>query len=133
VGVLLGVEPWNYLLYQVVRFAGPNLVLGNTIVLKHAGNCPQSALALEDLFRDAGAPGGVYTNLFAATDDIPHVIESRFVQGTSLTGSDSAGAAIAREAGGNLKKSILELGGDPSSCSTPRAWGARSRRPSRGA
>jgi succinate-semialdehyde dehydrogenase/glutarate-semialdehyde dehydrogenase len=114
VGVLLGVEPWNYPLYQVVRLTGPNLVLGNTILLKHAGNCPQSALALAELFRDAGAPEGVYTNLFIETDDIPHVIESPVVQGTSLTGSDRAGAAVAREAGANVKKSVLELGGsDP--------------------
>jgi succinate-semialdehyde dehydrogenase/glutarate-semialdehyde dehydrogenase len=114
VGPLLGIEPWNYPLYQVVRLAAPNLVLGNTILLKHAGNCPQSALALERLFRDAGAPEGVYTNLFAATDDIPHLIESPLVQGTSLTGSDGAGASVAREAGANVKKSVLELGGsDP--------------------
>jgi succinate-semialdehyde dehydrogenase/glutarate-semialdehyde dehydrogenase len=114
VGALLGIEPWNYPLYQVVRIAAPNLVLGNTLLLKHAGNCPQSALALEQLFRDAGAPDGVYTNLFIATDDIPHVIQDPVVQGTSLTGSDSAGAAVAREAGGNVKKSVLELGGsDP--------------------
>jgi succinate-semialdehyde dehydrogenase/glutarate-semialdehyde dehydrogenase len=114
VGALLGVEPWNYPLYQVVRLAAPNLVLGNTILLKHAGNCPQSALAIEALFRDAGAPEGVYTNLFVETDDIPHIIESPFVQGTSLTGSDRAGAHIARDAGANVKKSVLELGGsDP--------------------
>jgi succinate-semialdehyde dehydrogenase / glutarate-semialdehyde dehydrogenase len=113
-GVLLGVEPWNYPIYQVVRVAGPNLVLGNTILLKHAGNCPQSALALEELFRDPGVPEGVYTNLFAATDGIAHVIENPVVQGTSLTGSDSAGAAVAREAGANVKNSVLELGGsDP--------------------
>ncbi len=114
IGPLLGVEPWNYPLYQVVRLAGPNLVLGNTILLKHAGSCPQCALALEALFRDAGVSEGVYTNLFMATKDIPHVIENPVVQGTSLTGSDSAGAAVAREAGANVKKSLLELGGsDP--------------------
>ena len=113
-GPLLGVEPWNYPLYQVVRLAGPNLVLGNTILLKHAGNCPQSALALEELFRDAGVPEGVYTNLFIATEDIPHVIESPFVQGVSLTGSDRAGASVASHAGEHVKKSVLELGGsDP--------------------
>ena len=81
IGPLLGVEPWNYPLYQVVRLAGPNLVLGNTILLKHAGNCPQCALALEALFRDAGAPEGVYTNLFMATEDVRHVIENPVVQG----------------------------------------------------
>jgi succinate-semialdehyde dehydrogenase / glutarate-semialdehyde dehydrogenase len=109
VGVLLGVEPWNYPLYQVVRIAGPNLVLGNCILLKHAGQCPQCALALEALFHDAGVPEGVYTNLFADTHDIPHVIER--VRGVSLTGSDRAGASVAQEAGANVTKSVLELGG----------------------
>jgi succinate-semialdehyde dehydrogenase / glutarate-semialdehyde dehydrogenase len=114
VGVVLGVEPWNYPLYQVVRIAGPNLVLGNCILLKHAGQCPQCALALEALFHDAGAPPGVYTNLFADTHDISHLIESPLVRGVSLTGSDLAGAAVAREAGANVTKSVLELGGsDP--------------------
>jgi succinate-semialdehyde dehydrogenase/glutarate-semialdehyde dehydrogenase len=114
IGTLLGVEPWNYPLYQVVRLAGPNLVLGNTILLKHARNCPQSALALEAIFRDAGVPAGVYTNLFIDTADIPHIIETPTVRGVSLTGSEGAGAAVARAAGHNLKKSVLELGGsDP--------------------
>jgi succinate-semialdehyde dehydrogenase/glutarate-semialdehyde dehydrogenase len=113
-GVLLGIEPWNYPLYQVVRFAGPNLVLGNTILLKHAGNCPQTALALEELFRDAGAPDGVYTNMFMETRDIERVLESPVVQGAALTGSDRAGASVAEIAGRNLKKTVLELGGsDP--------------------
>jgi succinate-semialdehyde dehydrogenase/glutarate-semialdehyde dehydrogenase len=114
VGVLLAVEPWNYPLYQVVRVAGPNLVLGNALLLKHAGSCPQCALAIERLFRDAGVPKGVYTNLFMATEDVPHVIESPVVHGASLTGSDRAGAAVARDAGASLTKSVLELGGsDP--------------------
>jgi succinate-semialdehyde dehydrogenase/glutarate-semialdehyde dehydrogenase len=113
-GVLLGIEPWNYPLYQVVRFAGPNLVLGNTILLKHAGQCPQTALALEELFLDAGAPEGVYANLFAETGEITRVIESPLVQGVALTGSDAAGAAVAEQAGRNIKKTVLELGGsDP--------------------
>ena len=113
-GALLGIEPWNYPLYQVVRFAGPNLVLGNTLLLKHAGNCPQSALALEELFRDAGAPAGVYTNMFVATSDVERVIESPLVQGVALTGSERAGAAVAEIAGRHLKKTVLELGGsDP--------------------
>jgi succinate-semialdehyde dehydrogenase / glutarate-semialdehyde dehydrogenase len=73
-------------------------VLGNTILLKHAGNCPRSALALAELFHDAGVPEGVYTNVFVETRDIPHVIEHPAVQGVPLTGSDSAGAAVAREA-----------------------------------
>jgi succinate-semialdehyde dehydrogenase/glutarate-semialdehyde dehydrogenase len=114
IGVLLAIEPWNYPLYQVVRVAGPNLVLGNTILLKHAGICPQTALALEELFRDAGLPGDVYTNLFAETEDISRAIESPFVQGVSLTGSERAGAAVAEVAGRNVKKTVLELGGsDP--------------------
>jgi succinate-semialdehyde dehydrogenase/glutarate-semialdehyde dehydrogenase len=113
-GALLGIEPWNYPLYQVVRFAGPNLVLGNTILLKHAGNCPQNALALEELFRDAGAPEGVYTNMFVETSEIERVIESPLVHGVTLTGSEGAGAAVAEIAGRNLKKTVLELGGsDP--------------------
>jgi succinate-semialdehyde dehydrogenase/glutarate-semialdehyde dehydrogenase len=113
-GVLLGIEPWNYPLYQVVRFAGPNLVLGNTVLLKHAGSCPQTALGLEELFRDAGAPDGVYTNVFLETADIERVLESPLVQGAALTGSEGAGASVAEIAGRNLKKTVLELGGsDP--------------------
>lgn len=113
-GVLLAVEPWNYPLYQAVRVAAPNLVLGNALLLKHAGNCPQCALAIERLFRDAGVPEGVYTNLFMATEDVPHVINSPVVHGVSLTGSDRAGAAVARDAGAGVTKTVLELGGsDP--------------------
>ncbi|GAA1820426.1 NAD-dependent succinate-semialdehyde dehydrogenase [Planosporangium flavigriseum] len=113
-GVLLGVMPWNYPLYQVVRFAGPNLVAGNTILLKHASNCPQSALALERLFRDAGAPEGVYTNLFVRGSRVGRIIDNPLVQGVSLTGSDRAGASVAEKAGRNIDKTVLELGGsDP--------------------
>ncbi|PSM41039.1 succinate-semialdehyde dehydrogenase [Streptomyces dioscori] len=110
-GVLLGVMPWNFPLYQVVRFAGPNLVLGNTVLVKHAGICPQSALALETLFRDAQAPEGVYTNLFVSHDEISRIIDSPVVRGASLTGSEGAGAQVAERAGRNLKPSLLELGG----------------------
>jgi succinate-semialdehyde dehydrogenase / glutarate-semialdehyde dehydrogenase len=113
-GVLLGVEPWNFPLYQVVRFAGPNLVVGNTILLKHAEICPQSALALERLFTDAGAPEGVYTNVFLRIPDVARVIGHPAVQGASLTGSERAGASVGEIAGRNLKKCVLELGGsDP--------------------
>ena len=79
---LLTVQPWNFPLYQVVRIAAPNLVLGNTILLKHASTCPQSALALEEVFRDAGVPAGGFTNLFIETGDIAGVIESPRVQGS---------------------------------------------------
>jgi succinate-semialdehyde dehydrogenase/glutarate-semialdehyde dehydrogenase len=114
IGVLLAIEPWNYPLYQVVRVAGPNLTLGNTILLKHAELNPQCALALERLFRDAGAPEGVYTNVFLRIPDVEKVIEHRLVQGVTLTGSERAGASVAEIAGRNLKKSVLELGGsDP--------------------
>jgi succinate-semialdehyde dehydrogenase/glutarate-semialdehyde dehydrogenase len=114
VGALLGVMPWNFPYYQVVRFAGPNLVAGNTILLKHASNCPQSALALEQVFRDAGAPEGVYTNLFVPGRDISRIIENPLIQGASLTGSEAAGASVGEVSGRNLKKCVLELGGsDP--------------------
>ncbi|MGW0189048.1 NAD-dependent succinate-semialdehyde dehydrogenase [Streptomyces sp. NPDC003362] len=113
-GVLLGVMPWNFPLYQVVRFAGPNLVLGNTVLLKHASSCPQSALALEQLFTEAGVPSGVYTNLFVRGRDVGKIIDDSRVQGASLTGSERAGVSLGEIAGRNVKKSVLELGGsDP--------------------
>jgi succinate-semialdehyde dehydrogenase/glutarate-semialdehyde dehydrogenase len=113
-GVLVGVEPWNFPLYQVVRFAAPNLVIGNTILLKHASINPQCAIALEQLFADADAPEGVYTNLFITVDQVARAIEHPSVRGASLTGSDAAGKAVAETAGKNLKKVVLELGGsDP--------------------
>jgi len=104
IGVLLGIEPWNFPLYQVARFAGPNIVVGNTILLKHAEITPQCALALEELFRDAGAPEGVYTNLFMRIADVAKVVEHPAVQGVSLTGSERAGVAVGELAGRNLKK-----------------------------
>lgn len=113
-GVLIGIEPWNFPLYQVVRFAAPNHVAGNTILLKHASINPQCALALEALFRDAGAPEGVYTNLFISAERVQHVIANDLVRGVSLTGSEAAGRAVAQAAGKHLKKVVLELGGsDP--------------------
>ncbi|MDG4664143.1 NAD-dependent succinate-semialdehyde dehydrogenase [Mycobacterium sp. 236(2023)] len=114
VGVLLGIMPWNYPYYQVARFAGPNLVLGNTIVLKHAPQCPESAAALEKIFLDAGFPEGAYVNVYATNEQIADAIADPRVQGVSLTGSERAGAAVAEIAGRNLKKVVLELGGsDP--------------------
>jgi succinate-semialdehyde dehydrogenase/glutarate-semialdehyde dehydrogenase len=113
-GVILAIEPWNYPFYQVVRVAGPNLVLGNTILLKHAELNPQCALAIEQLFRDAGAPEGVYTNVFLSIPDVEQVIAHPHVQGVTLTGSERAGSSVASLAGKHLKKSVLELGGsDP--------------------
>src|SRR6185369_5586448 len=114
VGVLLGIMPWNYPYYQVARFAGPNLTLGNTILLKHAPQCPESAAAMQQIFTDAGYPEGAYVNIYATNDQIADIIADPRVQGVSLTGSERAGAAVAEIAGRNLKKVVLELGGsDP--------------------
>ena len=114
IGVLLGIEPWNYPYYQVARFAAPNIMAGNCIVLKHASNVPQCALMIEKLFSDAGAPEGLYTNLFISTKTVDELIANPIIKAVSLTGSEAAGAAVAASAGKNLKKSVLELGGsDP--------------------
>jgi succinate-semialdehyde dehydrogenase/glutarate-semialdehyde dehydrogenase len=113
-GVLLGVMPWNFPYYQVARFAGPNLVIGNTILLKHAAQCPQSAEAMAQMFTDAGFPDGAYVNIYATHEQIELVIADPRVLGVSVTGSERAGAAVAEIAGRNLKKVVLELGGsDP--------------------
>ncbi len=114
VGVLLGIMPWNYPYYQVARFAGPNLVIGNTILLKHAPQCPESAAAMEEIFQQAGFPADAYINIYATNEQIEGVIADPRVRGVSLTGSERAGAAVAEIAGRNLKKVVLELGGsDP--------------------
>ena len=114
IGPLVGIMPWNYPYYQVARFAAPNLVLGNTILLKHASQCPESAAEIARLFQEAGAPNGVYVNVFASPEQIAEVIADPRVRGVSLTGSEKAGAAVAEVAGRHLKKVVLELGGsDP--------------------
>jgi succinate-semialdehyde dehydrogenase/glutarate-semialdehyde dehydrogenase len=114
IGVLLGIEPWNYPYYQIARVAGPQLMVGNVLLLKHAENVPQAALAFARLFEEAGAPAGVYTNIFASIDQVGRVIEDPRVRGVTLTGSERAGAAVGERAGRNLKKVVLELGGsDP--------------------
>ncbi|PVG81554.1 succinate-semialdehyde dehydrogenase [Nocardioides gansuensis] len=113
-GVLLGIMPWNYPYYQVARFAGPNLAAGNTIVLKHAPQCPESAAALEQLFLDAGFPEGAYVNVYATNEQVASTIADPRIAGVSLTGSERAGSAVAELAGRHLKKVVLELGGsDP--------------------
>jgi len=113
-GVLLGIMPWNFPYYQVARFAGPNLVIGNTILLKHAPQCPESAEAMQQIFDDAGVPEGAYENIYATNEQIEWVIADPRVHGVSVTGSERAGAAVAEIAGRNLKKVVLELGGsDP--------------------
>jgi succinate-semialdehyde dehydrogenase / glutarate-semialdehyde dehydrogenase len=113
-GVLLGIMPWNFPYYQVARFAGPNLVIGNTILLKHAPQCPESAAAIQKLFNEAGFPAGAYENIYATNEQIEWVIADPRVRGVSVTGSERAGAAVAEIAGRNLKKVVLEMGGsDP--------------------
>ncbi|MFI8593326.1 NAD-dependent succinate-semialdehyde dehydrogenase [Microbacterium sp. NPDC078428] len=113
-GVLLGIMPWNFPYYQVARFAAPNVALGNTILLKHAPQCPESAAAIEAMYRDAGFPEGVYVNLYVTNDQAAAIIADPRVQGVSVTGSERAGSAVAEQAGRHLKKVALELGGsDP--------------------
>lgn len=113
-GALLGVMPWNFPLYQVVRFAAPNLMAGNTIVLKHADSCPRMAAAIEDIFAEAGLPEGAYVKVFASHRQVDDIIADPRIHGVSLTGSEGAGASVAASAGKHLKKVVLELGGsDP--------------------
>ena len=111
VGVLLGVEPWNFPFYQVARFAAPNIMIGNTVIVKHASIVPQCAIAIEDLFKEVGAPTGLYTNFLISGARASVLVRDKRIKGVSLTGSEEAGASVAAEAGKNLKKSVLELGG----------------------
>lgn len=114
IGPLVGVMPWNFPYYQVARFAAPNIALGNTIILKHARNCPQSALAIERVLDEAGLPAGVYLNAFISSAQVADAVADPRVQGVSLTGSEKAGSAVGEVAGRNRKKCVLELGGsDP--------------------
>ncbi|KAB8041736.1 NAD-dependent succinate-semialdehyde dehydrogenase [Janthinobacterium aquaticum] len=110
-GVIFCVEPWNFPYYQLARVAGPNLMAGNTLVVKHASNVPQCALAFEKLFLDAGAPEGAYTNVFISSEQVATAIADPRVQGVALTGSERAGASVAASAGKSLKKTTMELGG----------------------
>lgn len=114
IGTILGIMPWNYPYYQVVRFAAPNLMLGNTVILKHAEICAGTALKIQELMRQAGVPEGAYVNVFATHEQVSTMIADPRIQGVSLTGSERAGAAVAEQAGRHLKKAVLELGGsDP--------------------
>lgn len=113
-GPLIGIMPWNFPYYQVARFAGPNLIVGNPILLKPAPQCPESAEAIQKMMSDAGMPSDAYQTILATNDQIADAIADPRVQGVSLTGSERAGAAVAEVAGRNLKKVVLELGGsDP--------------------
>lgn len=114
IGVILSVQPWNFPFYQITRSAAPNLMAGNTMVLKHASNVPQCAAKMEEIFTEAGLPKGVYTNLFVPGSKISDLIADKRIKGASLTGSEPAGSSFAAMAGKYVKKSTLELGGsDP--------------------
>jgi len=133
-GVLFCVEPWNFPYYQLARVAGPNLMAGNTLIVKHAPNVPQCALAFETLFIDAGAPVGAYTNVFLSNEQAATAIADRRIKGVALTGSERAGEAVASEAGHALKKSTMELGGsdafivlDDADMDTAVKWGVWGR------
>lgn len=111
IGVLIGIQPWNYPYYQLARFAAPNLMSGNVILLKHAPGVPQCALAFERILTEAGLPAGAYTNLFLSNEQVGLLIDDPRIRGIALTGSERAGEALASRAGKNLKKSTMELGG----------------------
>ncbi|MFC6179731.1 NAD-dependent succinate-semialdehyde dehydrogenase [Lactiplantibacillus daowaiensis] len=112
VGILVMVEPWNFPYYQIMRVFAPNYVVGNPMILKHASNTPSSAAAFADVVKRAGAPAGSLTNLFISYDQVSAAIADKRVAGVALTGSERGGAAVAKEAGVNLKKSTMELGGN---------------------
>lgn len=111
IGVLLGIQPWNFPFYQVARFAAPNIMIGNSVLIKHATNVPQCAIAIENIFTEAGAPAGLYTNLLITHAQASKIIADPRIKGVSLTGSEKAGATVAAQAGMHTKKSVLELGG----------------------
>lgn len=110
-GVILSVEPWNFPYYQIMRVFAPNFMVGNPIILKHAANTPSSAVAFENAVESIGAPKGAFKNLFVTHDQIADILADERVQGLAFTGSEAGGRILAKEAGENLKKSSLELGG----------------------
>ena len=110
-GVLFGVQPWNFPYYQLARFAAPNLMAGNVVMVKHAGIVPQCAIAFEKLWLEAGAPAGAYTNLLVSHDQVNRAIADPRIKGVALTGSVEAGKLVAAQAGKFMKKSTMELGG----------------------
>jgi succinate-semialdehyde dehydrogenase/glutarate-semialdehyde dehydrogenase len=113
-GVIMAVEPWNFPCYQLARIAGPQIVAGTVLIVKHARNVPQRAIAFQKVIEEAGAPPGVYTNLFYSFTQVNALIDDFRIHGVTLTGSEKAGSAVAERAGRQLKKVVLELGGsDP--------------------
>lgn len=111
-GVILGIMPWNFPFWQALRFAIPTILAGNTILLKHASICKGSGRAIEELFRKSGFPEGVLQNIEYSYADIEELITTPLIKGVSLTGSEATGRKIASLAGANIKKSLLELGGN---------------------
>ena len=111
-GVLFGVQPWNFPYYQLARFAAPNLMAGNVVMVKHAGCVPQCAIAFEKLWLEAGAPAGAYTNLLISHDQVNQVIDDPRIKGIALTGGVDAARSVAARAGQNVKKTTMELGGN---------------------
>jgi succinate-semialdehyde dehydrogenase / glutarate-semialdehyde dehydrogenase len=112
IGVLFGVQPWNFPYYQLARFAAPNIMAGNVVMVKHAEIVPQCAILFEQLWREAGAPAGVYTNLLISHEQVSRVIDDPRIKGVALTGGVEAGRIVAKRAGQNMKKSTMELGGN---------------------
>jgi succinate-semialdehyde dehydrogenase/glutarate-semialdehyde dehydrogenase len=110
-GIIFGVEPWNFPFYQLARVAGPHLMAGNVLMVKHAGIVPQCAIAFEKLWVEAGAPAGLYTNLLITYEQANRVVDDPRIKGVALTGSVAAGKSIASRAGRNVKVSSMELGG----------------------
>ncbi len=111
IGVVFGVQPWDFPYYQLARFAAPNIMAGNVVMVKHSASVAQCAIAFEKLLKDAGAPDGLYTNLLISYDQVNQLIDDPRIKGVALTGSSDAGKAVAARAGQNLKKSTMELGG----------------------